>query len=132
MPGLSQTYAVRVLEHLTGKSSLTMPTAYVALFTTAPTDSTSGTEVSGGSYARVRTSASDWASASRGSPSSIANANAITFPTATASWGDVVGFALMDASSSGNVIAFGTLTRQTVSSGVTASYAAGDLRITAA
>ena len=72
----------KVLDHLNGKASFAMPTAYVALFTAAPSDADGGTEVTGGSYARVATSGATWTAASGGSTS---NAAAATFPTASAS-----------------------------------------------
>lgn len=38
----------KLLDHQLGKTSYTMPTVYVGLFTAAPSDSGGGTEVSGG------------------------------------------------------------------------------------
>lgn len=117
----------KILDHSTGKTSWTMPTVYVALYTSAPTDSTSGTEVSGGSYARVATTGTTWNAASAGSTS---NASAIVFTTATASWGTVTAVALVDASTSGNIIWYGTLTsNKTVDSGDTFQFAAGALTL---
>jgi len=119
----------KVLDHIVGKTSFTMPTAYVALSIADPTDDASGlTEPSGGSYARVQTSGSDWNAASSGS---ITNAEDISFPTATASWGTISHFALMDASSGGNMLAHGSLTTEkAVGSGDTLKFAAGDITIT--
>lgn len=73
-------------------------TVYVGLFTTDPTDAGSGTEVSGGSYARQ--------SASFASPSnglSATNAD-ITFPQATGSWGTVGWIGIFDNLTSGNLL----------------------------
>lgn len=118
----------KVLDHVTGKTSFTKPTSYVALFTAAPSDSGGGTEVSGGSYARVTTAGADWNAASSGSAS---NANDLTFPTATGSWGTVTHFALFDALTTGNMLAWGSLTTsKTVGSGDTAKFAAGSLTLT--
>lgn len=118
----------KVLDHLNGKSSYTMPTVYVALFTAAPSDAGGGTEVSGGSYARVATSGATWSAASGGAAS---NAAAITFPTATASWGTVTHYATFDASSSGNMLRWAALTAsKTIGSGDTASFAIGALSMT--
>jgi len=118
----------KVLDHVFGKSSYTAPTIYVALFTAAPTDAGGGTEVSGGSYARVETEAADWNTASGGATS---NANEITFPEATEDWGEVVAFALFDAASGGNMLYWGDLSaNKTVNSGDTAKFAAGDLDVT--
>ena len=58
-------------------------TVYVSLYITDPTDADSGTEVSGGSYARV--------AVTFGAPSNGVSTNSadVTFPTCTVSWGTV-------------------------------------------
>ena len=71
---------------------------YVALFTSDPTDAGTGTQVSGGSYART---AVTFAAPSDGV--SLSNAD-VTFPTATASWGLVGWIGLFDALTSGNML----------------------------
>lgn len=106
---------------------------YVALFTAAPSDAGGGTEVSGGSYARVAitrgTGAWDAPADDAGSQKT-ANTGAITFPTATGSWGTVTHFAIFDASTSGNMLMWSALSSsKSVSSGDTASYAAGALTV---
>lgn len=112
-----------VCDLLTGKSP--SATRYVALYTAAPSDSGGGTEVSGGSYARKSTAAADWNSAASGSSS---NANAITFATASGSWGTVTHYAVFDAVTAGNMLFWNALTTsKTVGSGDTASFAAGAL-----
>lgn len=114
-------------------------TLYVGLLTAAPSDSAAGTEVSGGSYARVSiTSAlSAWAgtqsagstAASSGTSGTTSNNNAITFPAPTANWGVVTHFAIYDASSAGNMLLWGSLTTsKTVNNGDAApSFAAAAL-----
>jgi hypothetical protein len=105
-----------------------MPTAYVGLYTAAPTDAGGGTEVSGNNYARVATAGADWAAASGGATS---NANAITFPTPSGSWGTVTHFGIFDASTAGNLLWWGLLTTsKTIGSGDSASFAAGALDLT--
>jgi len=111
---------LKILDHVVGKTAYTMPTAYIALFTAAPSDTGGGTEVTGGSYARVATSGADWNAAAAGA---IDNAAAITFPTATASWGTVTHFAIMDAATAGNYLAWGALTTsKAVGNGDTAKF----------
>jgi hypothetical protein len=44
MAGFTTYLQQKVLDHVRGKTSFTMPTAYVALFTTNPTDAGGGTE----------------------------------------------------------------------------------------
>jgi hypothetical protein len=80
-------------------TSYTSPaTVYVGLYLTDPTDANTGTEVSGGSYAR--------AAVTFGAPSSgtATNNAAVEFPQATASWGAVTHIGILDASSGGNLL----------------------------
>lgn len=121
-----------VLDHVMGKSSFTMPTNwYVGLMTTAPNDTGTGfTEVSTGSYARVTVAAASWNAATAGEPTVADNTSTITFPTATADWGTIVAFGLWDATSSGNLRMWGTISpSKVVSNGDTASWAAGALDV---
>lgn len=108
MTGFSDHTAQGILGHITGKAAIfAEPTAYVALFTAVGTDAGTGfTEVTGGSYARVATNATTWNSPTGTGPSTENNASAITFPTATASWGTVIAVGLYDAASSGNLLAW--------------------------
>jgi hypothetical protein len=80
-------------------TSYTSPsTVYVGLFTTDPTDAGTGTEVSGGSYARV--------AVTFGAPSNgvSTNSGAVEFAQATASWGTITHIGILDASTSGNLL----------------------------
>lgn len=118
----------KVLDHIVGKTSFTMPTVYLALFTAAPSDSGGGTEVSGNNYSRKSTAGSDWVAASGGATS---NATVLTFATPSGSWGTVTHFALFDASTTGNMLAWAPLSAsQAVGTGNTVSFAIGDLDIT--
>ncbi len=124
---------LELLDHVFGAAAYTAPaTLYVALYTVIPTDaSASGTEVTGGSYARVAVTnnATNWPAASAGAK---ANGTAITFPAPTAAWGTVVGFAICDAATLGNELAWGALTvNKTINNGDAAPvFAVGDLVIT--
>lgn len=121
----------KVLDHIVGKASFTMPTVHVALFTVTPTheDGTGGTEASAGNYERKSTAGGDWESASSGA---IQNGNDITFiECASENWGTINGFALYDGASGGNMIGWGALgAAKPISIGDTAKFAAGDLDIT--
>jgi len=79
-------------------------TVYVGLFTTTLTAAGTGTEVSGGSYARTAVTI--------GAPSSGATSNSanVVFPTATASWGTVTYMGIYDALTGGNLLYFAPLT----------------------
>ena len=117
----------KIAEHVFGGTAYTAPaTLYVALYTTAPDDTGAGTEVTGGSYARQSmafTVTADTAS----------NTANVEFPKATASWGTVTHFAILDAVSAGNMLCYGTLTAsKAVASGDTLRFNAGELDITVA
>lgn len=109
-------------------TSYTSPAAvYVALFTTDPTDAGSGTEVSGGSYARQ---AATFGAPSNGASTTTAD---IQFPQATGSWGTITHFGVYDASSSGNLLYHGALTAsKTIETGDVFKIASGSLTVTLA
>lgn len=124
----------KVLNHVFGATAYSAPgTLYFALFTTAPSDSGGGTEVTGGSYARVAltNNTTNFPNATGTSPTSKSNGTTITFPAASANWGTVVAFGIFDASSGGNLICWADLTaNKTINNGDTASFAVGALTIT--
>ena len=124
---------------ITGASAAagTGPTSlYYGLFTAAPSDTGGGTEVSGGSYARVTvasslanyagTQSSGSTTASSGTGGLTSNNGTITFPAPTANWGSVTHFGVFDASSGGNLLIHGALTvAKTINNGDAApSFAA--------
>jgi len=104
---------LEVLDHVFRNSAYTAPsTIHVALFTVAPSDTGGGTEVSGNGYARQSMA---FSAASSGS---ISNSGSVEYPTATGDQGTIVAMGLFDASSGGNLLAFGSLTsNKTVSNG---------------
>ena len=102
-------------------------TVYVSLYTSDPTDADSGTEVSGGSYART--------AVTMGAPSDGVSTNSadVTFPTATGSWGTVTHIGIHDASTSGNLICHTPLdTSKTIDSGDIFKITTGNLSVTLA
>ena len=102
-------------------------TVYVSLWTSDPTDAGSGTEVSGGSYART--------AVTFGAPANgVTTNNAdVTFPTATASWGTVGWIGINDASTSGNLLYHTALdTAKAIDSGDIFKIASGNLSVTLA
>ena len=117
-----------LLDHIFDDPAYSPPAnVFIALYTATPNDAGGGTEVSGGSYARQSTAAADWNAASSGSKD---NANAITFPEATAGWGTVTSFGLRDAVSGGNLLAYGDLTAsKTINSGDTLKFNEGNLTV---
>ena len=107
-------------------TSYTSPaTVYLALFTSDPTDAGTGTQISGGSYARQ--------SITFGAPSNGVSSNTadITFPTATADWGTVGWIGIYDALTSGNLLYHAPLTvSKIILNGDTFKVATGNLTLT--
>ena len=104
-------------------------TVYVSLFTTDPTDAGSGTEVSGGSYART---AVTFATAS-GTSGLVATDADVTFPTCTSSWGTVGWIGIHDASTSGNLLYHTALdASKTIDTGDIFKITTGNLTVTLA
>lgn len=102
-------------------------TVYVSLHTADPTDDGSGTEVSGGSYARK---SATFASPSNGASSTSAD---ITFPQATGSWGTITHIGIWDASTSGNLLYHTALTAsKAIATGDIFKIASGSLTVTLA
>ena len=102
-------------------------TVYVSLYTTDPTDADTGTEVSGGSYART--------AVTFGAPSNGVTTNSadVTFPTATASWGTVTHIGIHDALTTGNLLFHTPLdTSKTIDSGDIFKITTGNLSVTLA
>jgi len=120
-----------LLDHVLGGGDYSRPgTVYVGLFTATPSDAGGGTEVSGGSYARVSVTnnSTNWPAASSGAKS---NGTAITFPMATASWGTISQFGIFDAASGGNLLAWGDLsTSRAVANLDIVYFPAGELDVT--
>jgi hypothetical protein len=131
----------KLLEHATGKTSWTMPTAtYAALFTVTPTTSytsalTNGTEVtSGNGYTRFNLT-SNWATAANGV---ISNSTALSW-TATGTWpsggssaASVTTIGIFDSGTvnQGNLLWFGPLSAPiTMVNGDTFTIPVGNLTI---
>jgi hypothetical protein len=104
---------------------------YAALFTAMPDPTNaSGTEASGGAYARAAIASSGWSALTGTNPTSISNSGVLTFTTPTASWGLITGVCLFDASSSGDLLELNTLSSaQYVNAGAIVSFAASSLAI---
>jgi hypothetical protein len=109
-------------------TSYTSPSAvYISLHTADPTDAGTGTEVSGGSYARQ--------SATFGAPSNgVSTTTAdISFPQASGSWGTIGWIGIWDASTSGNMLYHTALdVSKAIDTGDIFKIAAGSLTVTLA
>ena len=127
----------KVLDHVLTATSYTAPTTrFLALFTNTSTNAATnleaGTltdEVTTSSSAYVR-KAVTFAAASSGTSASNAT---VTFDTATANWGTITHIAVMDASTSGNVLFWGAVTTpKTIETGDTFQVSSGNLTISLA
>jgi len=131
MGSFSDHWENEILDHVFKTGSYTAPTnIYVALTKSTVADDDAGSslpgEISGGAYARV--TCNTWDAASGGATE---NTQTVQWAQATADWGVIVCFALMDHSTTGNLLAYGSLnTTKNVQSGDTAKFATGDIDIT--
>lgn len=109
-------------------TNFTAPTTvYVGLFTSDPTDAGSGTEVSGGSYARK---AATFGAPSNGVSTTTAD---ITFDQATGTWGTIGWIGILDALTTGNLLYHTPLdASKTIDTGDIFKIASGSLTVTLA
>jgi hypothetical protein len=136
--GCSDYLANKLIDYwLRGQAYAWPATTYEALFTAAPSNAGGGTEVAGGSYARVGvasdtthwsgTQAAGSTGASSGSSGETSNNLAIVFPAPTANWGTLQALGYFDASGAGNLLGWGLFDApRSIQSGAGApGYAAG-------
>lgn len=141
MANLSDYLENKLVDHILRAATFSKPTTvYIGLFTVNPSDSGGGTEVSGGSYARIQVGPGDasWTATqggttgnSSGTGGQTNNAADTIFTQATANWGTVTGIGIFDAVSGGNLLFWGALTTsKTVNNGDQFKIAAGNCPIT--
>lgn len=125
MSSFSTYFQNKLADYFRGQPMPTLPaTLYVELYTTAPGKDGAGTVVTGGSYARAPIAASlagfsgtqgaGTTAASTGTSGVIGNNAKLQFPTPTAAWGVLKGWAIKDAATGGNQLMQGTLPDQNV------------------
>mgnify|MGYP003395698515 CR=1 FL=1 len=107
MSKMSDYLEVSLRTHIFRTGSFTKPTVLaISLHTADPTDAGTGTEVTGGSYARVSRNPLDanWsaASATDGLTDNVAD---LVFPAPTANWGIVTHFGIWDAATAPQILA---------------------------
>lgn len=112
---LSNFLTNKLIDYVMRGQTYTAPTSvFVALATSTGSAAACGTEVTGGSYARVTISSSlaNWAgtqgatttAVSSGTTGQTSNNATITFPAPTANWGTVTEFCVFDAITAGNLL----------------------------
>ncbi len=137
MANMSDYLENKLIDALFRGQTYTFPaTVYFALYTATPSDTGGGTEVTGGSYARVAvactlanfagTQGAGTTVASTGTSGTTSNNGTITFAAPTANWGVITGLAVMDALTAGNELIWCPLaTSKTINNGDAApSFAA--------
>ena len=121
---LSNYLANEILDDVFSGNAYSPPgTFYLALYTSAPSAAGGGTEISGNGYTRKTVAFTTTAQQST-------NSGAVEFPTATGSWGTIVAVGVFDASTSGNLLCYASLSSsKTITTGDVLRVPAGDLDI---
>nr|DAH03970.1 MAG TPA: hypothetical protein [Caudoviricetes sp.] len=121
-----------ILNYFFRGQAVSRPTnLYLALYKTNPTDSDTGSEVTGGGYTRQVVSFN--APSQQGDRGTITNANTIEFSQATGDWGEFAYFGVRDAKDGGNLLVYGTFNKpQTVNEGTQFAIKQGDLSVSVA
>lgn len=122
---LSNEFETRILQWALTNGSPTRPTAwYIGLFTSDPGETGAGTEIVGNGYVRKAVTFTV-------TGNTASNSAAVEFDAATGSWGTVTHLAVIDASTAGNVIAYGALAAsKAIGTGDILRIALGELDIT--
>tara|TARA_B100000902_G_scaffold253356_1_gene239861 strand:- start:1242 stop:1622 length:381 start_codon:yes stop_codon:yes gene_type:complete len=121
---LSNFLANEILDDVFSGNAYSPPgTFYLALYTSAPSAAGGGTEISGNGYTRKTVAFTTTAQQST-------NSGAVEFPTATGSWGTIVAVGVFDASTSGNLLCYASLSSsKTITTGDVLRVPSGDLDI---
>jgi hypothetical protein len=109
----------KFLTGLLGGTNVTFSSKpYIALMTSAPSDSSAGTEVSGTNYSRVQVGGTNQGNFTVGSTGTAQNSGEFIFSDAGSAWGTVTHIALYDAATGGNQLLYATLNSSaTINSG---------------
>lgn len=115
----------KLQDHVLRNTAYAQPAiVYLALYTADPTDTDTGTEVSGGAYARQPITF--------GAPVNgvCTNTNTVTFPVASAPWGTVLAGGIRDALTVGNLLYSATVTPQAVTTNNQVVFNPGQISVT--
>ena len=132
MASFSDYWENAILDTTFGDPDVTItPPVYLALCTSVPDDTKTGStivEATYTGYARKSIAAADMNAASSGSKT---NGNALTFAACTSGSSTIIGWAICDASTAGNVLCWGTATSTVISTTQTPpTIAVGGLVVT--
>ncbi|WP_028560958.1 phage tail fiber protein [Paenibacillus pinihumi] len=105
---ISNWLAIQLLNATLRNTAFTAPsTVFIALYTSNPTKADTGTEVTGGAYARQSVTMA--APAVIDGSQTVRNSADVTWPVATANWGTVTHFGIRTAATGGNLLYFAPL-----------------------
>jgi hypothetical protein len=141
MSGSKSNYLSKKLieEAIGGVAYSSAANVYLALCTTLPDDTSTGStivETDYASYARTQIGTGNnqtdaWNAATGTTTAVVTNKNAITFPAATgASTNPIVGVAVVDAASAGNVLYWASVTSTAIANGDTPKVNAAGFSVT--
>lgn len=127
---VSNFLAAALLNQVFRNMAYTRPaTVHIALYTSNPTAADTGTEVTGGAYARQAVAFG--APSVISSKETIKNSADVVFPVATADWGTVTHIGIRDAATGGNLLFYGPLdSARTILSGDRYNQLANSLTLT--
>lgn len=119
-----------VLNYFFRNQSVAQPaTIYMALYINDPTDADTGTEVSGGAYARRVVAFS--APVQTGDKGVISNNAKVEFDIATSDWGNISHWGLRSAATGGNLLCRGQFSLvKNIQSGDRFTVEVGNLQVT--
>jgi len=124
MSSLSDYSETAWLNHLLRNTAYSsVATVYAALYTSTPSDSGGGTEVTAGGY--TRQAVTFGAASGRG----ITNSAPVSWTASGGNYGTVVAVGIFDASSGGNLLAWDGVANKDVNDGETYTIATGDFDI---
>ena len=114
-----------VLDHFCNGTTKTATSGYLALYSTAPGESAAGTELTGNNYARI---ACGFGAASGGA---VNNAGVVTFTATGGAWLQIVGHAVCDAPTAGNILYFqDSVAGPTLANGDSYEFGVSDITVT--
>ena len=119
------------LDHLLGTAYTAPTTVYLALCTATVVDTDTGSTITETTYGTYARQAITFAAAAKVSTDRrIAQTGSVAFPQAADSGGTVTDWAVLDASTAGNLLAYGTFaTSKAIVSGNTPSTASGEVYV---
>ncbi|MCG7984730.1 MAG: hypothetical protein JAY90_18510 [Candidatus Thiodiazotropha lotti] len=123
--GKTDTYENSIINHFLRGSSQTATSGYLALYSVAPGESSSGTELTGNGYARI--------AVGLGAPSAgvATNTGTITFTASGGAWSAIVGHSICNASSAGDILMYeDSVSGPTLSDGDSYEFDAADVTVT--